>query len=63
MKGLCGKQVSETNICNSRGYWLNPLTEKTLPKLILTLKSRTGRIMAQGHPGQIVHETPITKIN
>jgi hypothetical protein len=29
-----GKQVSETNICNSIGYWLSPLTEKTQSKLI-----------------------------
>jgi hypothetical protein len=39
MKQVYGKQVSETNICNSSGYWLNPLTEKTQPKLILTLES------------------------
>jgi hypothetical protein len=36
MKWAYGKQVSETNIWNSGGYWLNPLTEKTQPKLIFT---------------------------
>jgi hypothetical protein len=37
MKRMYGKQVSETSICNSSGYWLNPLTEKTQPKPILTI--------------------------
>jgi hypothetical protein len=32
----CMKQVSETNICNSSGYRLSPLTEKIWSKLILT---------------------------
>jgi hypothetical protein len=36
MKRAYGKRVSETNICSS-GDRLNPLTEKTPPKLILTL--------------------------
>jgi hypothetical protein len=36
MKQAYGKQVSETNIYNSGGCWLNPLTEKTQPKLIVT---------------------------
>jgi hypothetical protein len=33
MKQAYGKPVSETSICNSCGYWLNPLTENTQPKL------------------------------
>jgi hypothetical protein len=37
MKWAYGVWVSETNICNSGGYWLNPLTEKTQPKLLLTV--------------------------
>jgi hypothetical protein len=36
MKQAYGKRVSETNICNSGGYCLNPLIENTQPKLILT---------------------------